>query len=78
VTRWTCTSELDTGVREVAVPADLARALDGEPEAREFFDGLPYSRKQWSVLPIGQAKTAETRQRRIDKALGMPREKRTR
>jgi hypothetical protein len=69
--------ELDTETRAVEVPADLAHALDGDPVARAFFDGLAYSRKQWYVLPIEQAKTAETRQRRIDKALGMLRDKRT-
>ena len=52
--------ELDTEPREVAVPEDLAAVLDGEPEARRLFDGLSYSRKQWFVLRIEQAKKAET------------------
>jgi hypothetical protein len=40
-------------------------------DAKRYFDGLSYSQKQRHVLPIEQAKTAETRQRRIDKALSM-------
>jgi len=37
--------ELDTAPREVAVPADLAAALDAEPNARRTFDKLSYSNK---------------------------------
>jgi uncharacterized protein YdeI (YjbR/CyaY-like superfamily) len=66
--------ELDTEPREVTVPPDLAAALDRDVKAKRFFDGLSYSRKQRLVLPIEEAKTAETRQRRIDKAVGMLRE----
>ena len=39
------------------------------PGARQAFEALSYSGKQALVLPIEQAKTPETRQRRIDKAL---------
>ena len=66
--------ELDTEPREVAVPADLAEALDADGEARRFFDGLSNSKKQRLVLPIEGAKQAATRRRRIDKAVGMLRE----
>lgn len=59
--------DLDTAPRVLAVPADLAQAMD--PDTRRFFDSLSYSRRQRFVLPIEQAKTPETRQRRIDKAL---------
>jgi hypothetical protein len=65
---------LDTEPREVAVPPDLAAALDGDPEARRFFDGLSYSKRKGVVVSIEGAKTAETRQRRIDKAVDMLRE----
>jgi hypothetical protein len=61
--------ELDTEPREVAAPPDFAAALDGDPAARQFFDGLSYSNKRRFVLSIEEAKTAETRQRRIDKAV---------
>ncbi|HVW92731.1 MAG TPA: YdeI/OmpD-associated family protein [Devosia sp.] len=61
--------ELDTTPREVAVPPDFAAALAAEPLARAAFDKLPYSGKQRHVLPIEEAKTAETRARRIAKAV---------
>jgi uncharacterized protein YdeI (YjbR/CyaY-like superfamily) len=60
---------LDTAPREVSVPADLAAALDADPEARSFFDGLSYSNKRRIVEPIADAKSPETRQRRIDKSV---------
>lgn len=69
--------ELDTEPREVTVPPDLAEALEREVDAKRYFEGLSYSQKQRHVLPIEQAKTAETRQRRIDKALSMLREGRS-
>ena len=66
--------ELDTEPREVAVPPDFAAALDRAPEARRFFDGLSPSRKQWHVAAVEGARSAETRQRRIGKSVGMCRE----
>jgi hypothetical protein len=57
---------LDDTPRTVELPADLAAVLD--PALRQAFDALSYSRQQRLVQPIDQAKTAETRQRRIDKA----------
>ncbi len=59
----------DDTPRQVEVPADLSAALDREPAARQAFDRLSYSAKQRYVLPIEQAKTTETRQRRIGKAI---------
>jgi hypothetical protein len=66
--------ELDTAPRDVAVPPDFAEALDRDADARQFFDGLSYSHKRRHVLAIEQAKSAETRQRRIEKAISMLRE----
>jgi hypothetical protein len=60
---------LDTEPRAVTVPDDLAAALDADPEARAFFDGLSYSNKRRIVEPIADAKTPETRQRRIEKSV---------
>ena len=60
---------LDTDPREVEVPEDLAAALAANPEAAKFFESLSYSNKRRIVLPIEGAKTAETRQRRIDKSV---------
>jgi uncharacterized protein YdeI (YjbR/CyaY-like superfamily) len=57
--------QLDSEPREVTVPPDFATALDGDADAKQFFDGLSYSNKQRLVLAIEDAKTSETRQRRI-------------
>jgi hypothetical protein len=59
----------DPGPRTVEVPADLAAALAGVPAARQAFDKLSYSGQQRYVLGIEQAKTAETRRRRVEKAV---------
>ena len=69
--------EPDTAPREVEVPADLAAALAADPDAKTFFDELSYSQKRWYVMPIEGAKAAETRQRRVEKAITMLREGRT-
>ena len=66
--------ELDTAPREVTVPADFAKALEGVPAAKRAFEALSYSRKGWHVLQVEGAKTEETRQRRIEKSVGMLRE----
>jgi Bacteriocin-protection, YdeI or OmpD-Associated/Domain of unknown function (DUF1905) len=70
--------ELDTEPREISLPADLAAELEGDRRAAEFFETLTYSQKRWYVLPIEQAKTVETRERRVGKAIGMLREGRKR
>lgn len=54
--------------------SDLAEALDRDMEVRRHFDSLSYSKKQRLVLPIEEAKKAETRQRRLDKAVSELRE----
>ncbi|MET0134196.1 MAG: YdeI/OmpD-associated family protein [Kibdelosporangium sp.] len=61
--------ELDSEPRAVVVPDDLAAALDGTPAARAAFDKLAYSHQRRWVLSVSDAKTPETRQRRIDKAV---------
>ena len=65
---------VDTAPREVAVPPDFAAALQAEPAAQATFDRISYSEKRWFVLEIEDAKTPETRQRRIDKAIERLRE----
>jgi hypothetical protein len=70
--------ELDTEPRVLNVPVDLAGAIDGDLGAKRYFDGLSYSKRQWFVLSVEGARTAETRQRRIAKAVEMLREGRTR
>lgn len=61
--------ELDHEVREVNVPLDLAEALTQDHQADQFFAGLSYSNRLRHVLAIEQAKTAETRERRIAQAV---------
>ena len=63
--------EVDTEPRDVAVPPDLRTALDQNPAAAAFFDGLAYSHRLRHVLAVEDAKTPETRQRRIAKAVEM-------
>ena len=59
--------EYDDAPRTVEVPDDLAAALSGP--ARAAFDALSFSRQRAVVEPIEAAKTAETRERRIAKAV---------
>ncbi|MGO8683461.1 MAG: YdeI/OmpD-associated family protein [Thermoleophilia bacterium] len=57
--------KLDTEPRVVPEPADLAMALNEDPEARAAFDRLPYGLKRRHVVAVEEAKTSEVRQRRI-------------
>lgn len=66
--------EPDTEPREVIVPPDFVDALDQDADAKRFFEGLSYSHKRRWVLSIEEAKTAETRQKRIAKAVSELRE----
>ena len=61
--------EVDSEPRTLALPDDFRSALDREPEARRFFDGLSYSNQRRLVIPIEEAKAAETRQRRIERTV---------
>lgn len=61
--------ELDTQPREVTLLPAFKKALENNENAKKFFEGLSFSNQQRYVLPIEQAKTEETRQRRIEKAL---------
>lgn len=61
--------ELDNEPRIVEVPADFAAALAREPAAKQAFEGMSYSHQRRHVLVIEDAKTPETRQRRIAKAV---------
>jgi hypothetical protein len=61
--------ELDTAPREITVPADLKAALDRDPKAKAFFEGLNYSNKRRLVEPIAAIKTPETRERRVERTI---------
>jgi hypothetical protein len=60
--------------REVSVPDDFAAALSAEAEAGAFFAGLSNSLQRYHVDSINEAKTAQTRQRRIEKSISLFRE----
>lgn len=66
--------ELDTAPRDVTVPPDLQKALKRDAAARKRFEALSCSKKRRLVDPVDQAKTNETRQRRIMHALNALRE----
>lgn len=61
--------ELDTEPRVIELPEDLAGALGSEPEAQAFYGTLNYSSQRRYVEPITDAKTPETRARRVAKAV---------
>lgn len=60
--------ELDTEPRTMDVPDELAVAL-ATASVRPQFDSLSYSNQRRIIEPILSAKTEETRQRRIEKAV---------
>lgn len=61
--------ELDPEPREVLLPDDLAAALAADVPLRQRFDGLSYTARREIVTGVEQAKTPETRSRRIGKAV---------
>lgn len=60
---------LDTEARTVSLPAGLQKALDKNKTARAAFEQLAPSRKKAIALSVAEAKTEETRTRRIEKAI---------
>ncbi len=65
------TLTLAEGPRDVEMPADFAAALGKSPEALAFFERLSNSVQRFHVDNVNGAKTDETRQRRIEKAIGL-------
>lgn len=63
------TLTLAAGPPEVNVPADFAAALAADERASAFFGKLSNGMQRYHVDNINAAKSAETRQRRIDKAI---------
>jgi hypothetical protein len=59
------TLDLDLEPRTVEVPAVLAAALAQQPGALEAFEALAYSKRKEFVRQVNEAKTQETRERRI-------------
>ncbi|MEZ5342634.1 MAG: YdeI/OmpD-associated family protein [Acidimicrobiales bacterium] len=62
---------LATGPRSFEMPADFADALAANPPTADFFASLSNSVQRYHVDNIAGAKAAETRQRRIDKAVAL-------
>jgi bifunctional DNA-binding transcriptional regulator/antitoxin component of YhaV-PrlF toxin-antitoxin module len=67
--RITVTLELDAGYRRVDVPAALAEALAQKGLGKAFHD-LTYSKRKEFARQVVDAKTDETRNRRIENILG--------
>ena len=61
---------VDDAPRVVDVPADFAGALAADAAAQAGWTRLSFSHQRQHVLAIEDAKTAATRQRRIESALG--------
>ena len=61
------TLELDLEPRTVDVPYDLVVALSEKPGAKDAFAALAFSRRKEFVRQVEEAKTQETRERRIAK-----------
>jgi Bacteriocin-protection, YdeI or OmpD-Associated/Domain of unknown function (DUF1905) len=63
------TIELDAQPRMVELPADFEKALSKNASCRNNYEKLAPSRKKAIVLSITDAKTEETRKKRIEKAI---------
>ncbi len=63
--------ELDTAPREVEVPEALAAALAADARAKTSFDGMAFTHRKEYARWIAEAKSDETRQRRVRQALEM-------
>ncbi len=68
----------DTALRVVTVPPELTTALAPHSDAIAYFAGLSFSHRRAYVDWIDSAKKAETRAARVDQAVAMLRERRTR
>jgi Domain of unknown function (DUF1905)/Bacteriocin-protection, YdeI or OmpD-Associated len=60
--------ELDSTPREVVIPTDFATALK-KAKVENLFDGLAYSHRKEHVRAIEEAKSPDTRLRRIEMAI---------
>jgi hypothetical protein len=61
---------VDSSPRTADVPVDFAEAMNGSG-TRVFFDNLSSSLQRYHVDTINEAKTDDTRRRRIDKAISL-------
>ena len=65
------TVEVDTEPRTVDVPKDLAAELRKDKSAEATWDRLSYSHRRQHVMAIEEAKSPDTRARRVAKAMEM-------
>jgi hypothetical protein len=72
------TLALDTAPRELAVPPELAAALDADRVAKAFFDGLSYSNRRVFTLSVEGTTNPQTKVRRVERAIALMREGRVR
>jgi hypothetical protein len=63
--------ERDTEPRVITPPADFARALKANQDAKTLWDKLSFTHRREHVEHIEDAKRPETRQRRIEKSIRM-------
>jgi len=60
---------LDSAPRLVELPADFAAALAADPAARATFDALSPSNQGYHTALLADAKSDETRRRRLEKSI---------
>ena len=63
--------QLDRELRDVSLPMEVSAALSASPEAKAAFGRLPFGLKRKHVAEIENAKSADVRQRRIDRLVAM-------
>jgi bifunctional DNA-binding transcriptional regulator/antitoxin component of YhaV-PrlF toxin-antitoxin module len=66
--------EPDVEPRAVEVPKELARALGRDARARQEFEDLSFTHRKEHSAWVAEARRAETRQRRAEKAVTMLRQ----
>lgn len=69
---------LDEAPREVEVPEELAVALAGDPEAGAAYQRLAFTHRKEYAVWVAEAKRPQTRTRRVEQALAMLKDGRTR
>ena len=69
---------VDDAPREVEVPDDLAAAIAADGPAAATFAGLAFTHRKAYVTWVEEAKKPETRAARVEKAVAMLREGKTR
>jgi hypothetical protein len=60
---------LDTAPRVIALPLDLAKAIEGDKKATAAWEALSFTNQKEMALSIAGAKRPETRERRLAQAI---------